>query len=76
MKTPKEWATELRDRGYVDAERTIAEAIADERERCTREIQKRVREAVNEECECGGLGPNDSGVCTACCIWHRVYTKS
>ena len=37
-------------------------------------LENRLREAVNEECSCGGKGPSDEGVCTACRIWHHAIT--
>ena len=30
-----------------------------------------IRDAVDETCSCGGLGPDDDGVCDACKVWHR-----
>ena len=27
---------------------------------------------TEDECSCGGKGPNDPGACTACRIWHRL----
>jgi hypothetical protein len=31
-----------------------------------------LRDAVNNSCTCGGMGPNDPGVCGACLVWHRL----
>ena len=33
-----------------------------------------IREAVNESCTCGGLGPSD-GACAACMVWHLLTYK-
>lgn len=33
---------------------------------------RRVVEATNDECTCGGLGPEDPGICVACGIYHRL----
>ena len=30
-----------------------------------------IRDAVDATCSCGGLGPDDDGVCDACKVWHR-----
>jgi hypothetical protein len=30
--------------------------------------------AVDKSCSCGGMGPNDEGVCGACLVWHRLVT--
>ena len=34
-----------------------------------------LRNVVNEYCDCGGLGPSDAGVCTACLIWHALMSE-
>jgi hypothetical protein len=31
-----------------------------------------LRAAVNASCACGGMGPNDPGMCPACMVWHRM----
>jgi hypothetical protein len=28
--------------------------------------------AANEQCSCGGAGPDDPGACPACLYYHRV----
>lgn len=33
---------------------------------------RRVVEATEANCTCGGMGPNDPGVCPACVIYHRL----
>ena len=36
------------------------------------ELRRRLNIAVNKHCTCGGMGPNDLGVCPACKIWHEL----
>lgn len=51
----------------------------EEVDRLTRELEaaRRNLEAVtNAECTCGGMGPNDYGVCGACRVWHRFKALS
>ena len=33
-----------------------------------------ITRAVNEECTCGGGGPDDSHTCQACKVYHRLVT--
>jgi hypothetical protein len=28
--------------------------------------------AVQDECTCGGVGPDDKHTCTACMVYHRI----
>lgn len=37
-----------------------------------RQERERLRNAVNEECTCGGNGPDDPNCCLACKVWHRM----
>ena len=36
--------------------------------------QDALRRAVNACCTCGGMGPDDPGVCPACRVWHLLAT--
>ncbi len=31
-----------------------------------------IREAVNNQCTCGGGGPEDEHTCPACQVWHEL----
>lgn len=35
--------------------------------------ENEIREACNASCACGGMGPNDPGVCPACMVWHQLF---
>ena len=37
-----------------------------------RNANERLREAVNEHCSCGGMGPGDRQACGACLVWHSA----
>jgi len=38
------------------------------------EFKRKVSMACNEECSCGGKGPNDPGVCQACMVYHHLFS--
>jgi len=63
----------LRGDGKVEPEEAMTEQeIAKAREHERRFFEQVLSAAVNAECTCGGSGPNDSGCCVACKVWHRV----
>ena len=39
------------------------------------EWQRRLRNAVNEWCACGGRGPDDAQCCPACQVYHAVLRQ-
>ena len=38
-------------------------------------LERMVSMAVNEECSCGGRGPDDPGVCPACMVYHHLFNN-
>lgn len=42
------------------------------RERRLTRTEEEIRNAVNNACTCGGLGPNDPDACPACMVWHEL----
>lgn len=61
------WYTRRKNKSEFEA------ALCEKAERYgEKRILDKLREAVNEECSCGGCGPDDPQACQACMVWHRV----
>lgn len=50
----------------------IAAALDEARSRGEARVRERVVTATQEFCRCGGMGPDDPGVCDACRIYHMA----
>jgi hypothetical protein len=46
----------------------VETAVARDRLKVVRVLSQ----AANEQCTCGGMGPDDPGACPACLYYHRV----
>jgi hypothetical protein len=40
--------------------------------RSGRDVERALTLAATDLCACGGMGPDDPGVCVACKMWHAV----
>ena len=40
--------------------------------RLIKSVIEKLGSAVNNHCTCGGRGPEDTGACPACLVWHEL----